>query len=581
MKVRIGTKVILLMITSLLLVGGAAVFLSSSALKEAGGLAINEYRTGVINEKQEMIKDMVRIVHAMAQDHLEEQKREGISEAEAQKNALDAIASLRYGDDNSGYFFIYDSTGVNILLPTNPKLQGTNLIHKQDPNGFYVIKAFIEAAKSSPQGGEVDYLWPKPGLDKPVAKLSYLKYFQAWDWNIGTGIYTDDVDTALDQKAEEIKSEVVSAVEKICIMMAFFISISLVAGYFVISKGVIGPIRKMIVMLRDIAKGEGDLTQRIETRSGDETQELADGFNIFIEQVQSMIKDIKRNSGKLTDSSDLLALVSDQMNQTSEGTALRAKTVATSSEEMSTNMDSVAAAMEEASTNINIVASSSEEMTATISEIAMNTENARSITSNAVTQTSDTADRINELGTAASQIGHVVESITDISDQVNLLALNATIEAARAGEAGKGFAVVANEIKELANQTSEATGDIKNRVRVIQASTQDSIADISNIATVVADINEIVSAIATAVEEQSVTTREITQNVCQASQGIGEVNKNVSHASSAAGNISLEIPQATLSSNEMATSSSQVKMNADNLSELAVNLSAMIGKFKV
>jgi methyl-accepting chemotaxis protein len=71
---------------------------------------------------------------------------------------------------------------------------------------------------------------------------------------------------------------------------------------------------------------------------------------------------------------------------------------------------------------------------------------------------------MDQLGAAANSIGKVIETITDISEQVNLLALNATIEAARAGEAGKGFAVVANEIKELAKQTAAATQDIKEKI---------------------------------------------------------------------------------------------------------------------
>ncbi|MCP4116410.1 MAG: methyl-accepting chemotaxis protein [Desulfobacteraceae bacterium] len=581
MKLKIGTKVNILIVVSLLLVGGIAIFLSASALQKEGDRAINEYRTGVMNEKTQMLKEMVRIVHAMAQDHLTDGQREGTPLSEIKKDALESIGALRYGEDDSGYFFIYDSAGINILLPPKPEAQGTNMINTKDPSGVYVIKELLKAAKSSRQGGMFEYLWAKPGHDKPVGKLSFAKRFDAWDWNIGTGIYTDDVDTVLDKKAAEIKAQISSQVLTVCFVIIVFIAISLIAGYFVISKGVVGPIRRMILMLKDIAEGEGDLTQRIKATSGDETQELADWFNHFIENVQAMIKEIKDNSGKLTDSSQLLAGISDQMNEVSEGTASRANTVAAASEEMSANMTSVAAAMEEASTNIGIVASASEEMTSTISEIASNAENARGITDNAVTQTGNASDRVNELGKAAREIGKVVETITDISDQVNLLALNATIEAARAGEAGRGFAVVANEIKELANQTTEATGEIKSRVQDIQDSTQDTVTQISTIAKVVAEINDIVSTIATAVEEQSVTTREIAENVSQASQGIGEVNENVSQASIASGEVSREISEVTVSSSEMTNSSSQVKLNAQDLSELAGHLSAMVGKFKV
>jgi methyl-accepting chemotaxis protein len=93
---------------------------------------------------------------------------------------------------------------------------------------------------------------------------------------------------------------------------------------------------------------------------------------------------------------------------------------------------------------------------------------ARAISDQAVDKAGETSGQMDGLGQAAEGIGKVVETITEISEQVNLLALNATIEAARAGEAGKGFAVVANEIKELAKQTSTATLEIKEKIANIQ-----------------------------------------------------------------------------------------------------------------
>ncbi|MCP4718758.1 MAG: hypothetical protein GY860_04800, partial [Desulfobacteraceae bacterium] len=198
----------------------------------------------------------------------------------------------------------------------------------------------------------------------------------------------------------------------------------------------------------------------------------------------------------------------------------------------------------------------------------------------AVQQADQTLTKVNDLGISAKEIGAVVESITDISEQVNLLALNATIEAARAGEAGKGFAVVANEIKALAYQTATAAGNITDRVAGIQDAIQDTITEISGISKVVNSVNEIVSTIATAVEEQSVTTNEITNNVSQATQGILDVNEKISRTSDRTNDISKVISEVTLASEEMSQNSTQVNHNAKALFDLAEKLSKLVGKFK-
>jgi len=341
------------------------------------------------------------------------------------------------------------------------------------------------------------------------------------------------------------------------------------------------PIKNTISMIKDIAQGEGDLTKRLDVKTKDEIGELSTWFNQFIEKLQDLIKEVSENANTIDQASSGFTKLSAGMNTGVDDLSARSSSVATAADDMSANMTSVAAAMEEASTNINMVATASEEMSSTINEIAQNAEKARSITDNAVTQTQNASQQVNELGQAADQIGKVVETITDISEQVNLLALNATIEAARAGEAGKGFAVVANEIKDLANQTAEASGAIKDQIQGIQASSNGTVEVIANISQVVTEINSIVATIATAVEEQSATTREISENISHASTGIVEVNENVSQGSAASQQVAGEIAEITDATNGLSSSSQEVKTNADQLSVLGDRLSELMGKFKV
>ncbi len=376
--------------------------------------------------------------------------------------------------------------------------------------------------------------------------------------------------------------EGVYKMRNISIMVSVFFLVLLGLLILFLSRIVIvGPVNKVIESLRDISDGEGDLTKRLEVQSRDELGQLAEVFNGFIGKLQKMITDITQSVNTLSDSSTELSSIAEHMSVGSAQTSDKSGTVAAAAEEMTSSMNSISAAMEESSTNTDTVATAAEEMNATINEIAQNAENARQISGQAVSKVTDSTRKMNELGEAAQSIGKVVETITDISEQVNLLSLNATIEAARAGDAGKGFAVVANEIKDLANQTSKASMDIKNKIGNIQESASSTLGGITEISAVINNVDEIVSTIATAVEEQSAATREIAENINQASSGIQEVNLNVSQSSAVADEITKDISEVNQSAADMANRSNQVKLSAKNLSALAEDLNKMAGRFKV
>jgi methyl-accepting chemotaxis protein len=343
----------------------------------------------------------------------------------------------------------------------------------------------------------------------------------------------------------------------------------------------IRPIKRVIDGLKDMAEGEGDLTRRLHVKSMDEIGTLATWFNMFVEKLQVIVKDIAKTSVTLGDSAKELTSLSETMTDGVKEMSRNSTNVATATGQMNNNMGSISAAMEEASVSVSMVASAAEEMTSTIHEIAGNSGKARSVSEHAVTQVSDATKKVEDLGKAALEINKVTEVITEISEQTNLLALNATIEAARAGEAGKGFSVVANEIKELAKQTAEATLDIKKKIEGIQNSTTETTGGINQIASVISDIDFIVSTIAASIEEQSATTSEIANNVSQVSLGIQEVNSNVSHSSTVSGEISRDINRVNQMADNISKSSMKVSSNAKDLSDLSQTLNSLVGRFKV
>ena len=313
----------------------------------------------------------------------------------------------------------------------------------------------------------------------------------------------------------------------------------------------------------------------------DEFSELSVYMHSFIGNVRTLIKDVNSNSTNLNNSSLALAEISENIDARSTDSARRADAVAAATEEMSSNMTSVAAATEEASANVNVMTTATEEISVSVGDIQRSTMNAKEITGDAVVQAADISEKVDELGSAAQDIGKVTETIADISAQTNLLALNATIEAARAGEAGKGFAVVANEIKDLAKQTAQATGEIKERIDGIQHSTNVTVAGIKKISDIITEIDTIVSSIAVSLDEQSATMTELTANIVQAGEGITEVSENVAQSSVVSQQISADISEVNTAVSEISTGTGDVRRNAEELQLLSRSLKNLIEKFKI
>jgi methyl-accepting chemotaxis protein len=186
-----------------------------------------------------------------------------------------------------------------------------------------------------------------------------------------------------------------------------------------------------------------------------------------------------------------------------------------------------AATATEVSSNVQTVAAAVEELAASVRDIASQMQQSVRISDDAADRATNAVTQIGSLEETAARIGEVVKIISGIASQTNLLALNATIEAARAGEAGKGFAVVAGEVKNLANQTAQATEEITRQVAAIQAATGAAAGTIRSIATVVVDVKTASSIVAAAVEEQNAATAEIARAVSEAARGMDSLSADV------------------------------------------------------
>jgi methyl-accepting chemotaxis protein len=321
----------------------------------------------------------------------------------------------------------------------------------------------------------------------------------------------------------------------------------------VIERYIAKPLRQLSSRLKDIADGEGDLTKRLEFVSQDEIGETSRSFNLFMDKLQGIMRQIADSTHQVAGASETLSNASQQITANSEETSAQARVVSNATVQVSQNLQTVA--------------TGAEEMGTSIKEIAKNASEAAKIATSAVRVAETTTATVSKLGDSSKEIGQVIKVITSIAQQTNLLALNATIEAARAGEAGKGFAVVANEVKELAKETAKATEDISRKIEAIQTDTKAAVDAIASISEVINQVNGISSTIATAVEEQNATTNEMSRNVSEAARGSGEITSNIAGVAQAAESTS--------------HGAGDTQKAAQQLVETSVELRRLVGQFKI
>jgi len=306
-----------------------------------------------------------------------------------------------------------------------------------------------------------------------------------------------------------------------------FLLIVITAGV-VVARSITQPVRSSIDMIKSIADGEGDLTQRLTYLSDNEIGTLSRWFNTFVEKLQKTVKSIADSISELVKFTADFSKASIGTGKAADDLRSKAKIASNAAEKVSSSLEGISSSTNTMSNSIEAISLAIKEMSSSLVEVSRNCQNETKIATDADLQAKQALMAMNQLGAKSQDIGKILELIKLIANKTNMLSLNATIEAAQAGEAGKAFAVVAMEVKELAKQTTSAAEKIKTNIVEMQEQTGSAIQLIQEIALIINQINSISHIISSSVEEQSLTVNEISNNAGTTNSNAAEIANQVS-----------------------------------------------------
>ncbi len=490
-------------------IGGTAI-LSIRTLSQSAYVA---YETTVEDGYRTEIKSQVQSTMAVLQNEYDLFQAGEKTEAEAKNDAKEIIRTMRYRDDQSGYFWIDDTEYTLIMHPILVENEGANRYDLEDQNGVMIIREIMKVCQTAEKGGFNQFYFTKSDGVTVAPKLAYSEMFEPWGWIVSTGNYIDDMNVDKTEMMEYLDGQYNRMLTRINTIFCITIAVALLAA-FISGRAIVAPLKKIQEFASRIS--QGDLTTDVNVKSRSEIGQTADALRVAQANMRQLLLDITDVSqgvnGVLEKFDTTFRNMKESISQVSlaaESIAENVTTQAASTEDASNDVGVMADRINQTDTEVENLDQNAKEMSL-ISQRSMNTlKQLIEVNNRSRKNISDMAEQTKYTHESAQKIHVAANLINEISDQTALLALNASIEAARAGEAGRGFAVVADEIGRLANQSAESVVQIDRIVGELQENASKSVEAMEEINT------SVDQQVASLTETQEVFTRlQKELNIC-------------------------------------------------------------------
>lgn len=372
---------------------------------------------------------------------------------------------------------------------------------------------------------------------------------------------------------DEFNSQINMAIEhsrtqkRFTLFLFLFTALLAVTLAFLADHQISHPFRRLNLRLKDIAEGDGDLTQRLDVGSEDEIGEASRWFNLFMDKLQVLISNLSSSTHQLANASEEISTTADQSARTAQVQADQTQQIAIAMQEMSAMVTQVSVNSQQAAKAAHDAAETAREGGKTVEQSLASMRNIGDSTRNLCV-------RVVELGKNSEQIGKIIAFIDDIADQTNLLALNAAIEAARAGEQGRGFAVVAEEVRKLAERTTRATKEITSMVESIQKEMRLAVQAME---TNSREVDEGIERVIV----RGKALREIIQMAEQVGVMVSQIASAAGRQSGAMTNVNGNVARISDLTQESSAAAQQTAKACSDLSRLACDLQQLVRQFKI